>query len=650
VCGIAGLLDPTGAAVDRALVRAMSQAVASRGPDGEGTFFAPGVGLGHRRLAVLDPSPAGAQPMGSEDGLVQVVFNGEIYNFADLRAELRADGHAFRSRCDTEVLLRGYEAWGDAVVDKIDGMFAFGLWDGRARRFLAARDRMGKKPFYYAQVPRPGAPPLFAFGSELKALRPVPGLDRRLDPEALARYLAFEHVPAPRTIVVGARKLEPGCRLVLDLGRDPDAQPVVDRYWDLPFPAAHGPVEPAEAVELLRELLHRAVERRLVADVPLGIFLSGGLDSSSIAATAARIAGADRLRTFSVGFSDPSFDESAHARAVARHLGTDHHEERIDAARLLALLPEVEGILDEPLADASIVPTYLLARFARQQVTVALGGDGGDELFGGYPTFRAEPAARLFFGLPAPVRRLATRAAGRLPARTDYFSLDFKVHQFLRGAPAPDAPGGNGPDGGPRRHQRWLASFVPEELGALLTRDLHAAIGGDPLCDVDARARTGPARTPGDRLMDFYARFYLAGDVLTKVDRAAGAVGLEVRAPLLDTALVGFACALPPGLRQGPLVPKRLLKDAMRGRLPPAIVGRRKQGFGVPVAAWLRGALAPALRDELAPDKIRREGIFDPGAVGALVDDHLTGRRDRRKQLWTLFVFQRWAARWGGGV
>ena len=648
MCGIAGLIDPAGAEIDHALLAAMTRTLAARGPDGERLWTAPGVGLGHRRLKVLDPSEAGAQPMAGEDGAVQVVFNGEIYNFADLRAELVGRGHQFRSRTDTEVLAHGYEVWGDELVDRIDGMFAFAIWDGRRRRLLAARDRMGKKPFYWASVPRPGGaggPPLFAFASELKALLVVPGLDRAVDPEALAQYLGFEYVPPPRTIVRGARKLDAAEVLTLEVGQAPAEPPRLRRYWDLPFPAEHPRWRAAGAAAELETLLRRAVERRLVADVPLGAFLSGGIDSSAVVALMAELAGSERVKTFSIGFDDRAgdgFDESAHARRVAAHLGTDHHEQRLDGRALLAALPEVGAFLDEPLGDASVIPTFLLARFTRGAVTVALSGDGGDELFAGYPTFAADPAGRLWFdGLPAGARALAARAAARLPAGSGYFSLDFKVNQFLRG----------GEVGGPRRHQRWLASFLPEELPALLAPDVRRAASEDPLAAVDGRAAGGPARHPFDKLTDFYARFYLAGDVNVKVDRAAGAVGLEVRAPFLDTDVVSFACQLPPGLRlRAGVVSKYLLKRAMRARLPVEILARRKQGFAVPVARWLREELAPALRDELAPAKLRREGFFEPGAVTALVDEHLSGRRDRRKQLWTLFAFERWLANFGSAA
>lgn len=642
MCGLAALIDPSGAPVDRDVVERMTRAVAPRGPDGEGFWFGPGVGLGHRRLKVIDPSDAGAQPMGSPDGQVQLVFNGEIYNFMDLRAELCGLGHAFTSHSDTEVLLTAYLQWGEAALDRLDGMFAFVVWDGRQRRVFAARDRMGKKPLYCARVRRSGGlPPLLAFASELKALLPVPGFDRTLSPAALGRYLSFEYVPPPLTIFEGARKLDASECLTVDLAHDLGHAPQPRRYWDLPFPARHDFMSGQDAASNLWSLLRRAVERRLVADVPLGVFLSGGLDSSAVAAAMHDLLGSGaRISTFSIGFSDPSYDESAHARKVARHLGTRHHEEIVEAKTMLDVLPQITRLLDEPLADASIVPTYLLSRFARQHVAVALGGDGGDELFAGYPTFKADRWAKAYFRfVPKRVQGLVSAGARRLPASTQYFSLDFKLNQFLRGGDLP----------GPRRHQRWMASFLPEELSALLTPEMRAHADEDPLALIDGRAGVSSARHEHDRLMDHYARFYLSGDVNVKVDRASSAVGLEVRAPFLDTALVRFACQIPPQLRQRGGVSKYVLKRALRGRLPPEIIDRKKQGFGVPVARWMKEDLQPMLRDELAPEKLKRQGVFRPDLVQRLIEDHVSGRRDRRKVLWTLLTFERWWGLYGRG-
>jgi asparagine synthase (glutamine-hydrolysing) len=652
MCGIAGIIDPTGAPIDGDLLRRMTRTLAPRGPDGEGYWFAPGVGLGHRRLSIIDLSAAGTQPMGGEDGLVQVTFNGEIYNFATLIDDLSALGHRFHSRSDTEVLVHGYEEWGDRLLDRIDGMFAFAIWDGRRRRLFAARDRMGKKPFYWASIPRDGGRgPLFVFASELKGLLPVPGLDRSVDIEALRRYLMFEYVPAPRAIIQGARKMGAAECLTLDLavpgvggmGTGGPATPVIRRYWNLPFPDTHAPRSEDQAAEELRMLLGRAVKRRLVSDVPLGVFLSGGLDSSTVVALMAAAGEHGGIKSFSIGFSDASFDETSHARAVAQRFGTEHHEDRLTPAALLGILPEVMRFLDEPLADASVIPTYLLARFTRRHVTVALGGDGGDELFAGYPTFKAEKLARDFHDwLPRPIGQLGAamsrRAASLLPAGTDYFSLDFKVNQFLRGVSAT----------GPRRHQMWMSSFLPDEQDTLLSPAVRGRADGDPLDDVESGPdAVSSARDSWDVLMNYYCRFYLAGDINVKVDRAAGAVGLEARAPFLDTDVVNFACGLPPELRMQGTTTKRILKTAMRGILPDDILDRPKQGFGVPVARWMKEDLLPMLREELHPDKIRREGFFAPTEVTRILDEHVAGRHDHRKQLWTLLVFEKWLGHYG---
>ena len=640
MCGFVGLVDPTGTPIDPHVLQQMNRAVAPRGPDAEGLWYAPGVGLGHRRLKIIDLSEAGAQPMVSADGACTVVFNGEVYNFMDLRAELMGLGHSFRSRSDTEVLLCAYQQWGDEVVHHLEGMFAFAIWDARSKRIFAARDRMGKKPLYFAVVKRHGGlPSLFAFASELKALLPVPGLDRAVCTPALRQYLTFQYVPPPLTIFAGAHKLDAAQCLSVELGPSSPVVPRLWRYWDLPFPTNHVAMHPDAAADNLWALLTRAVERRLVSDVPLGVFLSGGIDSSAVAAAMHALLGSgDRIQTFSMDFSDLTYDESQHARSVATFLGCKHHTQTVDANTLLNALPAVSRFVDEPLADASIIPTYLLSKFARQHVAVALGGDGGDELFEGYPTFAADRWGRLFFDhTPAPLQALARTVARALPVCTDYFSLGFKAHQFLRG----------GGISGPRRHQRWMASFLPEEQHTLLHDDVLAASAGDPLRLLDDRANETRAKDPRDRLLDHYVRFYLAGDVNVKVDRAAGAVGLEVRAPFLDTDLVTFACQLPPALRSQSGINKFVLKRALKGRLPPEILLRKKQGFGVPVAAWMKGPLQGMLRDELDASKLRREGFFNPQVVQTLIYEHTSGLRDRRKALWTLLSFERWFSEYG---
>jgi len=614
----------------------MAGALAARGPDGEGFHVASGVGLGHRRLAIIDVA-GGHQPLYSEDGQVALVVNGEIYNFELLRIDLARRGHRFKTRSDSEVIVHGYEEWGEAVLDKLEGMFALALWDARARTLLLARDRMGEKPLYWTRTPRGG----LAFASELRALRHAPGVNVAIDPGSLARYLVYEYVPAPATMWRDVAKLEPGTKLVFRAG----SAPRVERYWALPLPASAetGRILSGEraAHDLLDEL-RRSVRERLVADVPLGIFLSGGLDSSTVAALAAEARGGD-IDTFSMGFEDPSFDESAHARAVAQHIGSRHHEERVSASALLELIPRVGTLLDEPIGDASIVPTHLLARFARRHVTVALGGDGGDELFAGYSTFQAERLAALIWDhAPRAVGRAAAALGGALafalPTSTAYMSHGFKLRQFLRAAGAAD-----GADASPeRRHQAWLASFEPDDALAALAADVRAAAPTNLYDVVDARMAECPAHDPRDRLMWFYARGYLGDGVLTKVDRATMAVGLEARAPLLDTRVIALACRLHPSLRLRGLTPKYLLKRAMRGLLPDATIDRKKQGFAMPIGSWLKGPLRALLEDELSEARLTRTGLFDPRPIRRLVAEHVGGRADHRKPLWTLLAFMLW--------
>jgi len=611
--------------VDRGVLTQMTRALRHRGPDDEGFFVASydggvAVGLGFRRLAIIDLA-TGNQPIANEDASVQVVYNGEIYNYRELRAELESRGHRFATNADTEVIVHLYEELGRRCVERLNGMFAIALWDERERLLLLARDRFGKKPLYYVEVD--GG---LLFGSELKSLVEHPDCPRRLDHESLAAYLAAEYVPTPRAILEGVRKLPAAHRLVWQHGRA-----VVERYWDLFF--EHDAVERTddEYAEELRERLRAAVRRRLVSDVPLGAFLSGGIDSSSVVAFMAEALPSGSVKTFSIGFREQSFDESRHARRVAEHFGTDHHEDTFTASDMADLLPTIADALDEPFADASILPTYLLSRFTREHVTVALGGDGGDELLAGYPTFPADRVASLY---PMPRllhERLVMPLADLLPVSTANFSFDFKLKRFLRGAGMPSGI----------RHPVWLGSFTPEEQRNLLVRP-----GRDPL---ETHRRAFGAAPTGDRverLIYLYARTYLQDDILVKVDRASMACSLEVRAPFLDLELVEFLGRVPARLKLRRLDTKHILKRALADVLPEGIAARAKKGFGVPVADWIKGELREAVQDELSAERLRRQGIFEPAAVERLLGEHMSGRRDHRKPLWTLFMFQLWHRRW----
>ncbi len=646
MCGIAGEIR-FDRAPDAAAVRRMSAALRHRGPDADGFHQAGPAALAHRRLSILDLS-GGAQPMVREG--CAIVFNGEAYRHPELREELRARGHPFETRSDTEVVLRAYLEWGESFVERVDGMFALAIWDGRRQILLLARDRMGKKPLYYGLMRGIGweaAPPAegetvagatgLLFGSELKAFAAHGGAPRALDPEALVEYLAAEYVPAPRSIHRGIFKLPAACAAVLD-GRGFR----IRRYWSPPVPAPPGEAPGLrEAEERLVGLLDRAVARRLVADVPVGVFLSGGIDSSAVAALAARHQ--RPLRTFSIGFEEASFDESAFARRAAEHVGSEHHWERLSGRACLDLVPDVVSVLDEPFADPSILPTLLLSRFVRRSVTVALAGDGGDELFAGYDTFLAHRPAALAARLPRPVLALLSALAARLPASSRNMSFDFRQKQFLRGLAAPPS----------LRHQAWIGSFGPQDLSGLLHPDLrHLArpevAWREAMAEAERGARAGIAPGSLDEALRFFLTRYLADDILVKADRASMAASLEVRAPFLDTELVEFSLRLPWRYKLGPWRTKRILKRALRGILPGEILHRPKKGFGIPMADWIRGPLRPMFEDLFSPDSLRRSGVLEPAAARGLLDRHLAGAADLHKPLWTLASFLSWQRRWAG--
>lgn len=620
MCGIAGIaaLDPK-RPVDATPVANMLSCVRHRGPDDDGVFAAPGVVIGHRRLAVIDVEH-GHQPLLGQRATTHTVVNGEIYNYRELARELERLGSRFRTASDSEIVAHAYDVWGLDALDRFDGMFALAIWDEAERTLLLARDRMGEKPLFWTV-----ADGLLVFGSELSALLAHPAVQPAIDAAALSEYLALDYVPAPRCLVRGVNKLEPGTALVLAGG-----SVRTHRYWSIdPLPAA-SPERYDVSVRTLRRLLDDAVATRLVSDVPLGVFLSGGLDSSTVAALAARHGALD---TFSIGFDEASFDESAHARAVAAHIGSRHHERVVRGTEMPELVPALGSMLDEPIGDASILPTWVLSSFAREHVTVALGGDGGDELFAGYPMHQAHRLAGAVRAMPAPALAAAQWSAARLPVSHANFAFGFKATTFLRGAAHPP----------PVNHGMWLASFTPADLSTLLLPELRAAAGThDPFTALhDAWAASDGAPLLA-RATHLDATTYLPNDILTKVDRASMAVSLEVRAPLLARSIVEFAFDLPDAYRMRGLTGKRILRDAARELLPAVIIDRPKKGFGMPVAAWLNGPLAPLVDDMLGEDAIRAGGLFDPAAVRRMLDQHRRRERDLRKPLWTLLVFELW--------
>ncbi len=617
MCGITGRFNyDSSRPVDRDVLGAMTDAVAHRGPDAAGYYHAPGIGLGHRRLSIIDLS-TGDQPLANEDGTVQVVFNGEIYNFADVRAELITRGHRFRTGSDTEIIVHGYEEWGDRCVDRFRGMFAFAVWDAAARRLLLARDRLGVKPLYYAEVPGSG----IVFGSEIKSLLEDPDVPRAWRPEAIDAYLTLLYIPAPDTIYRAVKKLPPGHILVAERG-----QVRVSRYWDLEFTGDGNPGREEDYLEELDALLREAVGLRLVSDVPLGAFLSGGIDSSTVVAYMKEASGAPPV-TIAVGFDDEAFDEVRHAEAVARHLGCEFHALTANP-RVDDLLPKLAWHFDEPFADSSAVPTYYVSKAARELVTVALSGDGGDELWAGYPWHRVEQWEQRVRGSLGSATRVAGWLGRALP-------LSVKGARSLRHlSSAPDQA---------YALKHGYGMFEAEAKTRLYSADFTAAVG-----DADAFAtfrdayRDCRSSDPMDRAMYVDARTYMIDDVLTKVDRMSMAVSLEAREPLLDHKLLEFAARVPSSLKLKNGRSKYLLRRVLDRRVPRDIIDRPKRGFAAPIGEWLRGPLAGLTSELLLDGRLRDRGIFDPREVARIWDDHRTRRADHPHRLWQLVMLELW--------
>jgi asparagine synthase (glutamine-hydrolysing) len=600
ICGIASAHAPLD--VDR--LRAMSQTLLHRGPDSEGLHTSDRVGIAARRLAIIDLT-GGDQPIANEDGTVVVVQNGEIYNYRELMHELERAGHRFRTRCDTEVLVHGYEQWGTGLWERLRGMFAVAVWDERAQMLTLARDRFGIKPVYYRDVDGE-----LSFASELDALP-----QGEIDPDAVEAFLAFNSIPAPLTIFRSIRKLRPGHLLEWRAG-----SVTITRF------ARTGPLPPrfdedeAELVEECRARLRDSVRAHLIADVPVGVLLSGGVDSGALAALAAEES-TEPVRTFSIGFEEQSFDELAGARAVAARYGTIHRELVLkpDAG---ALLHELAAAFDEPFADSSALPTYLVSKLASEDVKVVLSGEGGDELFGGYYTYVADLLAERVGGVAAALNPLAER----LPTSTRKVSFDYKAKRFTRAAGLPPL----------ERHHGWKEIFS-DDLRAELRGERSAF---DPLESYRERFAETEGHELLVRLQDVDLGLYLVDDLLTKTDRASMAWSLEARVPFMDTVVANFALSLPTRHKVRGLSKKRLLRKAVEPLLPREVVHARKRGFSIPAAAWLRGDLAGLAREVLSD--VGRQGFFQPGPVLRVLDEHVAGRRDKSRQLWGLLSFTLW--------
>lgn len=593
----------------------MTDRVSHRGPDASGYYVDGSIGLGHRRLSVIDLA-TGDQPLGNEDGSVQVIFNGEIYNFAEVRHELEQRGHRFRTKSDTEVIAHGFEEWGEDCVSRFRGMFAFAAWDGRSRTLLLGRDRLGVKPLYYAALPDG-----ILFGSEIKSLLEDPAVSREWDPEALDVYLTLGYIPAPLTIYKAVRKLDAGHTLKAE-----GSNVSIRQYWDLHFTGDGDAAREREYLQRTDELLHEAVRLRLISDVPLGAFLSGGIDSSAVVSTMVRTSDAPVL-TMSVGFDAKEFDELEHALAVARHLRCEAHT-RIVTPQVEELLPKLVWHCDEPFADSSIVPTYYVSRAAREQVTVALSGDGGDELWAGYPRHHVESVEARVRNALGPLARAAGMVGGLLPTSVrGARSLSHLQHSASQGYAIKHA----------------YDYFDDDARAALYHADFVARVrDSDPYAKHRRLYERCESSDPVDRAMYVDAKTYMVDDVLMKVDKMSMAVSLETREPLLDHKLLEYVATIPASLKLHNGTTKYLLKELLRQRLPASILERPKQGFSAPVGRWLSGPLETMGHDLLFDGRLAQRGVLRDSAVRTLWSEHRSGQVDHQHRLWAVLMLELW--------
>jgi len=610
-----------GRTVDEALLRRMNDTQHHRGPDEGDIYIEPGIGFGHRRLSVIDIA-LGQQPLGNEDGSVMVCYNGEIYNFRELTAELKELGHTFRTKSDTEVIVHAWEQWGEDCVHRFRGMFAIGLWDRNQQVMFLARDRLGVKPLYYAMTPDGW----FAFSSELKALRMHPSLPRGIDPRAVEDYFAYGYVPEPKTIYQGALKLSPGFRLTQKVGA-PLAPP--QQFWDVPF-KLHGHMTESDAQGELVERLREAVKIRLVAEVPLGAFLSGGVDSSAVVAMMAGL-GDGPVHTCSIAFKDKAFDESAYAQQVAQQYKTDHFVETVDTDDY-GLLDTLAGLYDEPYADSSAIPTYRVCQLARKRVTVALSGDGGDENLAGYRRYRYAMAEESVRGrIPMGLRKPVFGTLGRWYPKADWAPRVFRAKTTFEALSRDLVEG----------YFHGVSIMTDAMRAQLFSPQFRAGLQGYRAIDVmRGHAANSPTDDPLSMIQYLDMKTYLPGDILTKVDRASMAHALEVRVPLLDHKLVEWISGLPPDMKLRGSEGKYIFKKSMEKYLPDDILYRKKQGFAVPLAAWFRGPLRERVQQSLLGQNLADTGMFNQDFLRQMVEQHQSGRRDYSAPIWTLLMFE----------
>ncbi len=627
MCGICGIyLLESGAVADRALLERMNRTMIHRGPDDEGYYISGPVGIAMRRLSIIDLE-SGYQPICNEDKTLWIVFNGEIYNYPELRSELTAKGHIFRSRSDTEVIVHLYEEMGDDCVSRLNGMFAFAIWDSVRRRVFIARDRLGIKPLFYAYEPGVG----LYFGSEIKALLESP-IPRKPDYQALYDYLSLMYVPTPATAFEAIKKLPPGYTLACG----PEGL-TIRQYWDIPLPREGEEDSSSRAYE--EEILHlveTAVRRQMISDVPIGALLSGGLDSTTVAAVMARKLGMP-LSTFTIGFDRKSYDESEEARLVAQTLGTNHIEQTV-FPDMIQSISELLTFFDEPFADYSAIPTFLVSKLAAQHVKVVLTGDGGDEVFAGYPTHVAYRVSRLFRLIPGWIRaNIITPAVMALPTSMDRVSFDYKAKRFVTGADLPLEQG----------HYWWKVIFNEQEKSLLCSGDFLASEFQDSFHAFDKHFRACSHAHPLNRLLYVDAKTFLLDDNLTKVDRMTMANSLEARVPLLDHEIVERVALIPPQEKSRGLQTKRLLRRAVRGLLPPEIRKGTKKGFTPPLPYWIRGELKGFLTEQFSEERLSTGGILNPAYCRKMLQEHVDGKKDNNRQIWTILALVCWLEKYG---
>ena len=616
MCGIAGF---TGGG-NRSDLENMIAAIKHRGPDDEGVFFVGDVGLAHARLSVIDLSERGHQPMFNDDKTIGIVFNGEIYNFKELRNELIKLGYKFKSDTDTEVIIYLYEEFGESCFERLNGMFAIGLYDFKQKKLILARDRMGEKPLYWSFF---GGTLMFA--SELRAIMEHRIFKKELNLDALNKYLTYEYVPTPHSIFKNVYKLEPASYLVY---QNKEIKKI--KFWEIEF--NNSDISFDEAITQLDKKINESVKLRMVSDVPFGVFLSGGLDSSTIAYYAQKNS-SRKIKTFSVNFEEKSFDESKYAKKVSDILGTEHYDQLLTAKNLIETLSTID-LIDEPIGDASIIPTYLLSKHARNYVTVALGGDGGDELFAGYPTFQADVLAGIYEKIPTLIKKIfLEKIIHKIPETDNNFNLGFRLKTFVKGL------------GGDKnyRHHRWLGSFTAEEKEKLFKREIWNEIDAKKdFEEIDYYLKNIKAEDHRNKTLGLYMRTYLMDEVLVKVDRASMKNSLEIRSPFLDPNLVELANSLPFSFKLKGFTTKYILKKLMEDKLPGSIVYRKKKGFGIPLSRWLRNELKEFCDGLLSEEKIKNQGLFNYDYIARLKQEHFDENKNNRKKLWTLMAFMIW--------